>query len=89
MLGKKSIYTQCQVSKAFQIPEEMQDGRSAVVKAVNMRHLHWLKKSSTTGTVSWRPRKIYRAATVKWILCKDNMIRVGTQWDGLHSFCRV
>ena len=78
-----------QVAKAFQPPDlSGPEGRSAALKAVNMRHLAWLKRSSTTGPVAWRPKKVHRVSTVKWLLCKDNMIRVGTQWDGLHSFCR-
>ena len=55
------------VAKAFQPPEERASGGvSAAVKAVNMRHLAWLKRTSTKGLTArisigaeHRPRRKY------------------------------
>lgn len=59
-------------------------------KRINLRHLHWLKRHTTTSkkNMGWRPRKRYRISTRHWILAKDNMLKVCTRFNGLQAFAR-
>ena len=83
--GTEGHSQQNQVAKAY-VPADMSGpDRLEKKQQINMRHLHWLRRSATNGNVSWRPRKVYRAGAVKWMLCK---VRVGTRWCGLNVFSR-
>ena len=86
--GTEGHSQQNQVAKAYAPPDMSGPDRLEKKQQINMRHLHWLRRSATNGNVSWRPRKVYRAGAVKWMLCKDNMVRVGTRWCGLNAFSR-
>ena len=86
--GTEGHSQQTQVAKAYTAPDISGPDSVEKKQQVNMRHLHWLRRTATTGKVSWRPKKTYRAGALKWILCKDNMVRVGTRFSGLNAFSR-
>lgn len=76
-----------EVAKAFLQPAEREHfTKLMAAKRINMRHLHWLKRSATTGKTQWRPTKRYRTGARKWIEAKDNMIRVCTVHNGMQAF---
>lgn len=80
-----------EVAKAFSMPDEVGSFQAGVAaKRINLRHLHWLKRHTTTSkkNMGWRPRKRYRISTRHWILAKDNMLKVCTRFNGLQAFAR-
>lgn len=79
------------MSVAFTKPAELTDGpRAEGQKVINARHVAWIRRfvgkgPAQCGQVSWMPKGLKRVASRHWLVAKDNMIRVGTEWQGLIS----
>ena len=53
---------------------------------VDQRHRSWLKRSSTTQPVPWRPKKIHRVSSKAFLEMWDNEIATSTCLRGLVDF---
>ena len=60
----------------------MADGCSALHK----RHRSWCQRGGATQKSEWRPRKVHRIASKKWLQYTDNQIRQTTGLSGWKAF---
>ena len=79
----------CKVASYFYSPEEVEQPRSKreVQSAANIRHRLWLQSCEATsaGSNTWRPIRIYRSSTQRWVEKLDNSLQVCTAWKGLRT----
>ena len=75
------------VAKALHALDEVDHfSKGVAAQRMNCRHLHWMRRySSTEKQTGWRPRRRYRVTTRKWLESKDNMIKVSSAFSGLKA----
>lgn len=77
-----------QVERQFD-REQVQEPRTTpkeLVDEQNLRHRLWRKHGQGHNQESWRPRKRYRGAAVRWLRQIDRQLQLGIAFDGLSSF---
>lgn len=76
-----------QVARHYHDPEAVEKHGKAATRAINARYLQWHRRHvSSSKKVGWRPRRRYRLSCKKWMESKDNLVSVGTCFNGIASF---